>query len=287
MAKSVSIHLFDISWPANNSFDLTQVIENYRILGLSDRWRDDIRLDSADSFNYNGNLFYLLNFSKRREIGPGKLGFNTPVQGVNLGHGFNFGEETTALYYPQKKALLVLYNHYGIGVTRMMEYFNSYDPGNNGVFLDFIGEVRLNAVAHSQYNKMKQIDRLYVTATIDALSEDQHTAGVSLSHATKALGGRRISFTINANEFYKNGDYLRRGPVKALVNKLLGKDSSEVSVVKVKGRVGQKDKIIDLIEQKLTAEYTDRDLQVLHNKYTLDSKKDLLLRCFNGWSNIV
>lgn len=287
MVRKVSVHLFDISWPANNSMNLSQAIDGFNALQLAARARDDIRLDEAVPFSVGQNNFYYLNFSKKREIGPGKIGSNSVVQGVNLGNGFHFGEETTALYDQTKNVMLVLYNHYGVGINRMMEYFNAYDPGNTACFLDFNGSPRLNAAAHAQFKRMKHIDRVEVTATIDALAEDQHAEGVALARASKGFGARRVSFSLNANDFYKKGDYLKKSPVRSFLKKMMSKSDDEVSVLRVKGLVGERDKLIDLIEQKMSAQFNETDLQVQHNKYTLQSKKDLLMRCHNGWKNII
>lgn len=281
------MNLFDISWDDQATQALEETINTYAAMNLQDRWRNDIRLDFVLPSFFNNSDIYYLDFSKKRDIGPGKLSSIEEVSPINLGNGYSFGEETSALYIPSKRVLLILYNHYGVGPSRMMEYFNIVNPTDDKSFLSYYSMPRLSPIAYKQFKSMKSFDKVQVTATIEALAEDQHSAGVSFARASRSLGGRRINFEINANEAYQKGDYLRKGPVKSFIEKLRGKDEDQVSSLKVKGKVGGRDKLIDLIDQKITQKFSDRDLTVLHNKYTIQSKRDLLTRSLRGWAGLI
>lgn len=285
--KQVSVNLFDIDFPNENTYNIDDVINIYDAMPLDQRWRNDIRLDDVNRYNYLGEDVILLNFSKKRDIGPGKVKDDQPVIGVKLGQGYSFSEETTGLLHLRTKTIILINNFYGIGINRITEYFNAVEPGNNQIFLNFYGEPRLNPTAYAQFKKMKSIDKIIVSANIDALTEDQHDAGVSMGRATKSLGGRKIHFEISANEGRKRNRVMKHGPVMSLLKKLRRHDEDEVSVLKVKGQVGDRDKMIDLIKQKMTQKFPAKDLIVVDNKYTLLSKKSLLERTFTGWKSLL
>lgn len=285
--KQVSVNLYDIDYSAQNTYSIEDVINLYKSMPLDQRWRNDIRLDDIERYNYLGEDVILLNFSKKRDIGPGKVKDDQPVEGVNLGQGYSFSEETTGLLHLKTKTIILINNFYGIGINRITEYFNAVDPGNNSIFLNFYGEARLNPTAYAQFKRMKSIDKIIVTATIEALTEDQHDAGVSMGRATKSLGGRKIHFEMSANEGKKRSRVMKHGPVMSLLKKLRLHDEDEVSTLKVKGQVGDKDKMIDLIKQKMTLKFPVKDLIVVDNKYTLPSKKSILERAFTGWKSIL
>lgn len=284
--KQVSVNLFDIGFPENNSYEMIDAIRLYQAMPLDRRWRNDIRLDDIEEYQYLAEDVVLLNFSKKRDVGPGKVKNDSPVEGVDLGNGYSFSEETTALYVPRTNSLLLIGNSHGIGINRITEYMNAVDPGNSAIFLNFYGEPRLNPAAHAQFKKMKSIDKIIVTASISALAQDQHDAGVSLCRASQSLGSRRIHFEMSANEGRKREHTMKRGPVMSLLKKLRKLDD-EVTVLKVKGQVGQRDKMIDLIQQKLTQKFSARELIVINNKYTLASKKNILQRTLTGWKSIL
>lgn len=285
--KQVSVNLYDINYPVENTYSIDDVVNLYQALPLDQRWRNDIRLDDIDRYNYLGEDVILLNFSKKRDIGPGKVRDDQPVVGVKLGQGYSFSEETTGLLHLGTNTLILINNFYGIGINRITEYLNAVDPGNSRIFLNFYGEPRLNPTAYAQFKRMKSVDKIIVSATIEALTEDQHDAGLSMGRATKILGGRKIHFEMSANEGRKRSRTMQQGPVMSLLKKLRLHDEDEVSILKVKGQVGDRDKMIDLIKQKMTQKFPAKDLIVTDNKYTLNSKKSILERTFTGWKSLL
>lgn len=64
--KQVSVNLFDIDFPNENTYNIDDVINIYDAMPLDQRWRNDIRLDDVNRYNYLGEDVILLNFSKKK-----------------------------------------------------------------------------------------------------------------------------------------------------------------------------------------------------------------------------
>lgn len=287
MTKYVTINLFDVDWTQQTHQTLSQTLDDYGAMPLDQRWRDDIRLDKVqarpDAPNRGLPARYMLDFSKRREVGPGKLGTSAPVQDIVLGQDEDFGEETAALYVPSKKWLVVLYNHAGIGPSRMVEYFNALDPGGNKHF-DYRASPKLDPQAMARFGSMRNLLSVEVTATVDALATSGAAEGMAVAAAT--AGARKISFELRANSGRKKTNFLSMAAVRSMVNGLLAQDPDDVSILKVKGedpKSGQQDQVIDLLEHKLKQKFPQQDLVVMQHRYTLDSRWMLLERALRFW----
>ena len=72
----------------------------------------------------SGDTVYLMNFIRRRDIGPVQIKKNELSTGVELDDDTNLGETTSALYCPKSGAFLMIYNHEGIKENAMSDYFS-------------------------------------------------------------------------------------------------------------------------------------------------------------------
>ena len=288
MAKQVTIYLFDVDW-SNKTQTLSDTLNEFGGISLDQRWRSEIRLDHielspADS---TGKLpeRYHLNFTKRRDIGPGKLGDAMPISSIQLEHDEDFGEETAALYVPSKKMLLVLHNQNGIGATRMMSYLNALDPGSSRYF-DYIATVQLDATAAGKLNDMDQLKSIDVTVKVDALQTSGDNVSMSLSQATKEAGAQKISLRMQAKGTRKLPKFLDLKMASEFI-KSLQQRSDDVSVLRVKGRESNNDdssdQVIDLLKHKVKVSYRTTELEVVNHRYTEKSKRLLLDKALRQW----
>lgn len=282
MAKEVSINLFDLEWDQHTQ-RLRDTLDEYRAMLLTDRWRYDIRLEEIVPHTDRHRDVYLLDFAKRREVGPGRLGRRVPIAPIELNRDEDFGEETAALYAPGKRWLLVLHNHAGVGASRMCSYFNAVDPNNEGRPFTYAARPKLDGSAARRFEGMERISRVSVTATADALAEAQADTGAAFAHATRSVNARRVKFELVANDKYQRGGFLALGQTLGLIKGLQEQDEDQVSHLEVKGEVDGRDQIIDLIEHKIRKKFPASDLQVVHHRYTLESRWNLLLRAYHYW----
>ncbi|MDN4591244.1 hypothetical protein DBA29_22435 [Xenophilus aerolatus] len=283
MSKEVSVNLFDVEWSEDRFQQLSVTLDEYAALPLNERWRDDIRLERVELHQSQGQNVYLLDFSKRRDVGPGRLGHVAPIAAIRLAQDEDFGEETAAMYVPARRWLLVLHNQSGVGPSRMMSYFNALDPGVANRHFDYAARPRLDPGAQQRFGGMRAISTVSVTATLDALAAAQAGTGTSLAEATRSVGAKRVKVELLANEAYGRGDRLANGPTRNFIRGLLRQDPAEVTHLEVKGEVDGRDQLIDLIEHKVRRKYSANELVVVHHRYTLESRWNLLLRTHRHW----
>lgn len=287
MAKEVTVNLFDVEWDDKQTQKLSETLEEFSNLPLGDRWRGDIRLEKVVSTQVLKLAAYKLDFTKKREVGPGKLADGTAITSIRMERTENFGEETAAIFVPAKKWLLILHNPAGVGPSRMMAYCNSLDPGNANRHFDYQANPKLDPTVLQKLKSMKHISNLSVTATLDALNDDGASLGRSLAEASRPAQARRISFQMSANDAHKKGKYLQRDSVVSMLDRLLRRDD-DVSKLQVTGELaeaGGKDMMIDLLQHKLRRKYNANELAIIEHRYTLESRWDLLDRSLRGWQN--
>lgn len=284
----VTINLFDIDWTPQTAQKLSDTLDDFALLSLDKRWRNDIRLEQVINVPQNSVRrlpeIYHLDFVKKREVGPGKLGNSAPVSGIQMRQDEDFGEETAAIYVPSKKWLLILNNQAGIGPSRMTEYFNAIDPGSSKQFA-YSASARLDPTVLKRLGGMSNLTSVDITATVDALGATNDAVGLAVAQATKTAQAKRISITLGANEGRKKTNFLSSKIVINLVNKLCGQ-GDDVTVLKVKGEdptTGRKDQVINLLEHKIKQQYRVDELKVVDHRYTINSRWALLEKALKGW----
>lgn len=231
--------------------------------------------------------FIFLDFSKEREIGPGKLKKNSPVEGIALEAGENFAEETAAMFIPNKKWLLILHNQNGIGANKMMDYFNQLDNGIT--YSDYLATPFLNPKVDQQLKSMKGLTVVEFDATSDYLSSIGFDNSTSISSSLDDPSIKRVKVVLLANPLGTKRRVRKflSDKIRALVEKLRNADDAEVSRLVVKGpdpEADNKDLALNLLEHHIKERRNTNDLIVENNKYTVESKWKLLERCFIDWN---
>lgn len=288
MVKEVRVNLFDVEFTDKKTQPLSDTIGEFERLGIGDRWRDGIRLDyiehqPADQVIPKSAIY--LEFTKQRSVGPGRLKEDEPIKDFDIARDEYFGEETSALFVPSRKWLLILNNHYGAGPSRMAAYFNALDPGSQR-FFDYQISPRIDSKALERMRKMQRFSQVEVSAKVGVFDVAADPLLESVHEAAGEAKAMRISLTLHANEKYKHGSSLTPNVVRRVVNRLL-KNQDDVDRLVVTAddpAIGSKDRIIDLIEHKIHLPFTERDLQIsVGRRYTRNSKISLLRRSFRAW----
>ena len=288
MAKQVSVNIFDIQWDENRGTQkLSETLDEFEGLPLDKRWRDDVRLEKVKKSNILSFPVYMLDFVKKREVGPGRMADATAIKDIQLDQGENFGEETAALYVPKKKWLLVLHNQAGMGPSRIASYCNALDPGNANRHFDYEAHPKLDAAVMKKLKEMKGISSISVTATMDALNAAELGSGTSFAEASRPAKPNRISFQLMANPPHKKGMSLDKPLMKKLIYGLLkvGEDVTKLQVTGESDEVGGKDLLIDLLHHKIKRKFSADDLKIVAHRYTVESRWEMLDRSFRGWHN--
>lgn len=285
MTKKVTVNLFDVTW-SERTQTLSETLTEFDRLPLEHRWRDDIRLDVIRRIPAAADLrkeTVFLGFAKGRDLGPGKLATATPVGDVGLADHEFFGEETAALYVPSKRWLVVLNNHYGVGPSAMASYLNALDPGNGERHFDYEIFPKIDRQVMERLNRMTKLSTIEISANVGAF-DSETVLGEAVVDTVRAASAKRITITLHANEPHRKGGELSKRPIRGFLNRLLAQPDG-VSKVTVAGRheTEMQDQVLNLLEEKVRRHYTDRDLQVLNHRYTVESKMALLRRACRGW----
>ncbi len=288
MSKKVTVNLFDITWHQTKCQRLSDTLDEFKRLPLDQRWRDDIRLDTitkvpADALRKLPERYHL-NFTKRRDIGPGKLGTKAPISDIHLQKDEDFGEETAAIYVPSKKILLVLHNQNGIGPSRMMAYCNALDPGTNRYF-DYVAGPRLESNIQTRLQGMRNFLSVEITTTVDALQASADGVAMTLAQASSAASAKKITVALSANETRKRTNFLSAAKAIQFV-KSMSRQGDDVTLLKVKGEdptTGLKDQVIDLLKHKVKQSFSANELDVQNHRYTEKSRLWLLDRALRTW----
>lgn len=289
MAKTITVNLFSVSRTPETQ-PLSETLQEFAGQELERRARSDIRLEKVEPHDADHLLpvkTWHLDFARSRDIGPGKMSKDRGVSDVGLEADELFGEETAALYVPDKRWLLVLNNHYGVGPSRMASYFNALDPGNFERHLMYSVEPKIDQEALRRMERMERFSEVEITANVGVF-EDSDNVGESLLDAANGIRASRIYLKFIANEKYQRNNHLGLDAVKSFVTRLLGKE--EIDKFKVKGadeQLEKQDRVIDLIEHKVRRRYTDRELEIVNHRYTYDSKIQLLRKACRSWLDTI
>lgn len=290
MTTYVHVALFAVS-KSEETQPLSNTLTEYAALPLERRSRSDVRLDTIKFEKADDQLpadVYHLDFSKSRDIGPGKMSSAEEVSDIDLGDNELFGEETAALYVPHRKWLLVLKNHFGVGSSRMQAYFNALDPGNNARFFDYALLPMIDRTALDRMKAIKQFSSVEVTASVGAFDcGDQ--LGESVHQAAKSATAHRVHLKLFANEKHHKGGVLDFKAVRGFVDKFIknGDDVDKLEVKSADTLADAQDRVIDLIEHKVSRSYRATELDIRNHRYTYESKIRLLRRACKGWMDTI
>lgn len=284
--SNVTINLFEVK-KSERTQRLSRTLEEYALLDLQQRLRDDVRLDYVFCHPPDQivpHVSWDLNFAKGRVIGPGRMDRSLPVADIGLTAGQMFGEETTALYLPHRRWLLVLSNHYGVGPAKMGSYLNALDPGSSRHF-DYSVQPMLDRTTVARMEQMQRISEVEIVASVGAFAGADDVTGESVLEAAQATGALRVSLKLVAHHKHGRGGRLNMAPIRQLIDHLLPQDDG-IEKLSVRGggdELERKDLAINLIEQKIKCTYPSRALLIEGNRYTFASKIDLLRRACRGW----
>jgi len=290
MGKFVTINLFQVEH-GDATPPLSDTLDEFEQLPIDQRWRSDIRLEKVERVSADSVLpkVYHLDFAKSRSVGPGRMSHAQAVVDVGLTREEMFGEETAALYLPSKKWLLVLHNQYGVGPSRMAQYFNALDPGSAERHFDYYAYAKIDTQALRKMQAMQHFSGVEIMANVGGFEGAKDAVGEPVVEAANAARAVRLHLRLMANKTHGQGRLLDTDAVRRFVSGLL-RNHEEVDKIKVKSadaNLDADDRVIDLIEHKIRVRYPDRMLAVTNHRYTYASKIALLRRACRGWLNFM
>lgn len=281
----ISVHLFRLS--SESGRDMKHLLKRIDNTDKNKRWRHvgqhEVSLSEISFVARSG--VYLLDFVKRREVGPGKVGVNSNIVPFDFAAGENFGEETSVLFDPENDWLLVQYNQHGVRSGSITSYLNLYehDPKSDWLIdpvLDPNTEARLKAKTNVRAASMR-------FALNNRLTAELRESGVPLGSVLAELGESTGSATMEITLSKSRDPGFIDKSVRTLMRMLSRNHDDEDGVrqleLKARAAGDLKDETIDLLKHRIKAQYSSNDLIVLGGRYTVESRWIALQRLHRGW----
>jgi hypothetical protein len=289
MKEKLKVHAFGVK-VFDGSGDLEDLLTQIENDSLAARVRSvgyvDLRIEDVSKV---GGLWFF-DFGKFREQhGPGKASKGSPVTGFTFNKGEVFCEETSCLYIPKTKNLIVQYNHHGARVGKIQEYLNNYDPNNSYTF-ELLP--KYDEGVERKFRNRAATKKIIFEIDPRFLSQADKVAGTALTQALE-LGsqssGEKVELTISAGK--TKGNFLSKFIDKTAdtLKTKAGQNPDGITKLRVgvlENLVDSRMEVLDLIAQRLVHEFDDipigGDL-----RFPRKDRYKALNRAYNGWKNIL
>ncbi|GFE96549.1 DUF6731 family protein [Gluconobacter sp. Gdi] len=206
----------------------------------------------------NGNLFFL-DFSKRRNSGPGKMLEDAPMEDFELKDGQGFGEETAALYDKDTSILVMQYNHYGPRISSISNYFFQFARELSGKTKQTDDGFNFSAITKrepaDEMNVASIIKCLEFSIDVPDFSSESTMKNTSLSKFLDnnlVSGSDTLSVQIRASR--KRGRSLAVQDIKSAARLLVKEQNIQTLKLKTQEDENSPTHVLDLLEARLTEE---------------------------------
>lgn len=249
------MHLFRVN-VARGSDTLPDLLARISSTRVEDRSR------SAFGTNYRAEIVddrgdaWVLNFVKFRDShGPGKVSRRTPLEGFDLGTGDYFGEDSAALFFPQRRYMVLQYNHSGPRHSAIAEYLSAFRTDRTNTYsLDVKLDVNTERVFRRRRTSVRTFE---VGIDMTGMTAADRGALTSLGEASTFahnLNGNRLELVVSIGPGRRGQSLSDRA--KDFLSDLLSGPQKD-AVYKARAAIKRSDdsptEVIDLIDQKLTS----------------------------------
>lgn len=144
----------------------------------------------------------------RESHGPGKGSLDRPVEGHDYNPDEYPTEDTAALYDPSSRHLIVQYNHQGVRVGALLDYFARYNTNQIGVYEP---QILLDEQTHERFANRVASRRIDISIAPQELTEEDWNDDVAIGpalRASHASNARRASIQLSMG--HESGTLSRR-----------------------------------------------------------------------------
>lgn len=294
--KKMKVNLFEVV-RGDRDQPLSDTLSELAQINLENRIKrigaTDMRLEHIMAPGDAGNAtpYWMLDFVRFRDThGPGKAARNAAIQGFDLRPEDFFGEETAALYDPDRNCLLLQYNHSGVKSSSIATYINNFFVGRPPSFYDF--RMKLDETSEIRLAKKQHITKVHFKIAPMKVTAAHRAAGVSLDRVLELNNkhdGSNIEITISATR----GSKLHR------VNEMLDglrafrqadreQDTQVVTQfdLEAKAELEEAAEKINMLMPALVQQISGVE-QGDDRRLTLKSRCEALARARRGWAQII
>ncbi|TXI35548.1 MAG: hypothetical protein E6Q69_01340 [Aquipseudomonas alcaligenes] len=286
--KKLAVHLFEVDESrANQPFEVA--LDTLHNLPLEDRiypvQGQEMRLEHAQPPTA-ANPFWLLDFGKFRDYGPGQASRDTRIRDIQLDANHTFAEDTAALFCRGQNGqgwLLLQYNHVGTRPTAIESYISGVlrDPAYT-----YELAVKLTGDAFARLDSATHFTKLKLKVASASLTPELLEGGMSIRDALQAalpMNGDYISIEISTRKRAAEAG-IRIQPMADFLKRLVTSGAAESATVK--GSDGHHTpEAIDLLQGKLTQRFNVRNQP--GTRITQQQRWDALVRTYNSWGRYI
>lgn len=251
------VHLFKLAATDPSVLPLTATLDIVERLPLTHRMKatgfQDMRLESVSRPDASCP-YWLLDFCKLRNQGPGKASPGSASTSFDLAVGERFSEETAAVFDPVSGYMAIQYNHYGPRSSSIAKYLSLFlDPGH-----EYELHIKLDPTVQARLQRKVQFTAFGCRVAPDKLSAEWKKQNIGMYEALKkqqdTYGGDWVSVEISL-EPYSYGTLKLKEKLKGILG--FTTETDAVTKVEVRGRDGESEKIdvVDLLSGKLEKTY--------------------------------
>lgn len=290
MDGSIKVHLYQVR-ESHNTVPLETLLQQIRADALDERLRTvGVRDIRAEEVKRREDGLWLLDFAMLRfENGPARAHRHKPMRGFEFEDGEGFGEETAALYDPERKCLIVQYNHFGVRSGAIQRYLSEYDRRHANAYelaVVFDHDVERKLATKNYFSK---ISIAMATTKLNARDVNDR---IPLSRAVDIAGdygARNVAITVSMGPGRHDG--LDSKGIKRTLNWIrdtLGRDDGSVSRAEVicKENPDGISEVLDLVQQRLTMRLEDIGMDTDLRLRQEDRWKGLM-RAHRGWADVI
>jgi len=250
----VFIHLYKVNASEGTNRTLESLINVIDQDDLEDRIRGvgaaEVRLDHIDKKKADGNRLWFLDFTRIRDThGPGKTSRVKPVEDIPMEEDEFFGEEAAALYLPDRRYLLVQYNHFGVRPQAMQTYLSNYLDNEVNIYTF---NIVLDPTAENTFRRQTLIKKFEIGVDLTKLTAANRRAGNTLREMADAaahMDGARMKIQVSVG-MDRQGRLA--GGVKHVIESFMRNNDAVLTAIVTGRETPTSDiEVVDLVEQKL------------------------------------
>jgi hypothetical protein len=254
----IRINAFKVS-KTQNSVPLETLITAIGNQRINDRERTVIttklrleRIRTEQSRDANETYVYM-DFVKLRDThGPGKAARDTAVSDLAIAPDEVFTEEAAALYIPEKKWLIVQYNHYSVKASMIAGYFTAFANNQTNAYEL---KIKLDADAERRFLAQNEVRKMEIGLDLTQMRAADRALGMGLGEIARIgadLDGAKLKLVLSVG-----AERNRRlvGQIKDGIMQMIRR-TNMVTSAEIAGREtpdGHVD-VVDLLDEKLSVD---------------------------------
>ena len=279
------IHFFTIE-VENSPDDLPAVFERLRESPLADREKEinnkPVFLETCDQ-GRNGS--YELNFTQRRvQNGPGYSKRGEFTTDFFLEEDAGFGEQTAAIW-SESGHLVVQYNHYGVRISTIREYLQSFlRPNPDGIFPALSLDPVVATDAYVRLRNSREQTRFKCAIDVNrlAMAADANDVPLqSLLQLGNETNAGKVTLTLTLGHGPRGRSLLG---IREFVDRLRRNNLADRIEVNARNNVDGRIEVLDLLEQREMRQVPNTELNFTQGgRCDYESRIAALRREFNRW----